>query len=179
MSIWWSFEGADNVLILSWRGWQMHKSSEKSFSLWSFFVASCLFVRKTNVCHQNKIAALLHRKEKFHTNTMEIQNKYKNGNIEHGKKHVCASILNMYEGNIVHSFPTTLVFWWNYRQMWEFSDGSVNIWPRLPGMLTQSPFVKSNVLHFSFFDYFHMILMLKARSKCLPKIKRCFWSYCK
>ena len=51
----------------------------KSFSSRSFFVRCprpCLFVRKTNVCHQNKIAALLHRKEKFHRNTMEIQNKY-------------------------------------------------------------------------------------------------------
>ena len=49
----------------------------KSFSSRSFFVRCprpCLFVRKTNVCHQNKIAALLHRKEKF---SQEIEWKYK------------------------------------------------------------------------------------------------------
>ena len=52
----------------------MHKSSEKSFSFWSFFVASCLFVRKTNVCHQNKIADPAPQEGKV---SSQIQRKHK------------------------------------------------------------------------------------------------------
>ena len=123
----------------------------KRVFLWSFFVAShCLFVRKTNVCHQNKIAAtgrksFLRKKEENKTT--------RNTCLKMQKIRVHFFLLEIQSPIICanNAFFFWAAFWWNYRQMWEFSDVGVNIRARLAPMLTQLlPFVKSNGVHCSF-----------------------------